>query len=304
MISDLQISPQRQPTAKPKAASIGVSPFLTESAYLEKSEVLDKFKTSLRGLTKTEAEKRLIEHGPNAVALEKQRGWLWRLFKATRNLLVILLGILATVSFATGDFSGGTVMTLMLILGVALRFVQESRGDAAAANLKAMISVTATVVRDGREEEIPLQQLVPGDIVKLCAGDMVPADVRLVASRDLFVAQAALTGESLPVEKLDARESRKGISPLEFANICFLGTSVESGAATAVIVTTGAQTYFGSMGGSMTRAPVLTSFDKGVQGFTWRMIRFMVVMVPMVFIINGLTKHDWREAFFFSIAVA
>src|SRR5260221_9054239 len=108
MISNLQISPKHQPTAKPKAASIGVSPFLTESAYLENSEVLDKFKTSLRGLTKTEAEKRLIKHGPNAVALETQRGWLWRLFKATRNFLGILFGIPTTLSFPTGEFIART----------------------------------------------------------------------------------------------------------------------------------------------------------------------------------------------------
>jgi len=183
--------------------------------------------------------------------MEKQRGWLWRLFQAARNLLVILLAILATVSFETGDLGGGTVMTLMLILGVGLRFVQESRADAAAAKLKAMISVTAAVVREGREEEIPLKQLVPGDIVKLGAGDMVPADVRLIASRDLFVAQATLTGESLPVEKLDARESRKGISPLELANVCLLGTSVESGSATAVVAATGGQTYFERMANSI-----------------------------------------------------
>src|ERR1700732_135237 len=304
MISDLQISPQRQPTAKPKAASIGVSPFLTESAYLEKSEVLDKFKTSLRGLTKTEAEKRLIEHGPNAVALEKQRGWLWRLFQATRHLLGIFLAILATVSFATGDFSGGTVRTLMLILGVALRFVQESRADAAAAKLKAMISVTAAVVRDGQEEEIPLKQLVPGDVINLCAGDMVPADVRLVASRDLFVAQAALTGESLPTEKSDARELREGVSPLELANVCSLGTSVESGSATAVVAATGGQTYFGRMASSILGPEIATSFDRGLKRFTVLMIQFILVMVPLVFLLNGFTKHNWQEAFFFSIAVA
>jgi len=156
---------------------------------------------------------------------------------------VILLGILAALSFATGDWSGGTVMMLILILWVVLRFVQESRADAAAAKLKAMISVTATVLRDGQETEILLQQLVPGDIVKLCAGDMIPADVRLVASRELYVAQAALTGESLPVEKLDARESREGILPLELSNVFFLGTSVESGSATAVVAATGGQTY-------------------------------------------------------------
>ena len=195
-------------------------------------------------------------------------------------------------------------MTLMLTLGVALRFVQESRADAAAAKLKAMISVTAAVVREGREEEIPLKQLVPGDIVKLCAGDMVPADVRLVASRDLFVAQAALTGESLPVEKLDARELREGISPLELANVCLLGTSVESGSATAVVAATGGQTYFGRMASSIIGPEVKTSFDKGMQRFTVLMIQFILVMVPLVFLINGFTKHNWQEAFFFSIAVA
>ena len=141
-------------------------------------------------------------------------------------------------------------------------------------------------------------------LVKLAAGDMIPADVRLIAAKDLFIAQATLTGESLPVEKLDTRETRTGIAPLELENICFLGTSVESGAATAVILATGSQTYFGSMAESMTREPEPTSFDKGMRQFTWLMIRFMMVMVPLVFLINGFTKHDWREAFFFSIAVA
>src|SRR5260370_41236864 len=210
----------------------------------------------------------MIEYGPNAVAMEKQRGWLWRLFKATRNLLVILLAILATVSFATGDFSGGTVMTLMLMLGVALRFVQESRADAAAAKLKAMISVTAAVVRDGREEEIPLKELVPGDVINLCAGNMIPADIRLIASRDLFVAQAALTGESLPVEKLDARELREGVSPLELANVCFLGTSVESGSATAVVVATGDQTYFGRMASSIIGPRLTANLYRGLPPLT------------------------------------
>jgi len=207
MISNLQKPKQQRTAPNAKATSIGVSPLLTELAYAEPTEIFTHLKTSANGLSRAVAEARMVEYGPNAVAMEKQRGWVWRLFKATRNLLVILLAILAAVSFATGDFSGGTVMTLMLVLGVALRFVQESRADAAAAKLKAMISVTATVVREGREEEIPLKQLVPGDIVKLCAGDMVPADVRLVASRDLFVAQAALTGESLPMEKASLRWS-------------------------------------------------------------------------------------------------
>jgi P-type Mg2+ transporter len=304
MISNLQRPPHQRTAAKPKTHSIGVSPILTELAHLEKADVFTKLKTSLDGLSRTEAEARGIEYGPNAVATEKRGGWLWRLFKASRNLLVILLAILATVSFATGDISGGTVMTLMLVLGVVLRFVQESRADAAAAKLKAMISVTAAVVRDGQEEEIPLNQLVPGDIVKLCAGDMVPADLRLVASRDLFVAQSALTGESLPTEKYETPESREGVAPLELANVCFLGTSVESGSATAVVAATGGQTYFGRMASSIIGEEVTTSFDQGMNRFTVLMIQFILVMVPLVFLINGLTKHHWGEAFFFSIAVA
>src|SRR5450432_473483 len=223
--------------AKPVGKSIHFSPILAEASPLPKGAVFSRMKSAPEGLSEDEASSRLAEVGPNVVAVSKHRGWPWRLLTATRNPLVILLIVLATISFATNDLNGGTVMTLMVILGVLLRFVQETRADAAAEKLKAMISVTATVVRAGKEAEIPLRQLVPGDVVKLAAGDMIPADVRLVASKDLFITQATLTGESLPVEKLDTRQlsdGRAGISPLELANICFLGTSVESGAATAV----------------------------------------------------------------------
>jgi P-type Mg2+ transporter len=304
MLPNLQQSPHPRTTTKPKRNSIRASSILAELARFEIREVFATLKTSQNGLTQADAQQRLVEHGPNVVAAEKRRGWLWRLFRATRNLLVILLIVLATISFATGDFRAGTMMMLMVILGVALRFVQESRADAAAAKLKAMISVTAAVMRDGQMEEIQLGELVPGDIVQLCAGDMIPADVRLISSKDLFVAQAALTGESLPVEKLETPEGRENISPLEFTNICFLGTSVESGSATAVVVETGAKTYFGSMASSITGQETETSFDKGVHRFTLLMIQFMIVMVPLVFLINGLTKQNWREAFFFSLAVA
>ena len=289
---------------KPAERSIHFSPILAAVAYLEKGEVFSRMKTSLAGLSEAEAAVRWAEVGPNVVAANKHRSWPWRLFIAMRNPLVILLGTLAVISFATGDTRAGSVIMLMVILGVLLRFVQETRANVAAEKLNAMISVTSTVVRGGKEEEIPLKQLVPGDMVKLSAGDMIPADVRLIAAKDLFITQSTLTGESLPVEKIDARETRTDIMPLELGNICFLGTSVESGAATAVILATGAQTYFGSMAGSMVGDLKLTSFDKGMQRFTWLMIHFMMVMVPLVFLINGFTKHNWHEAFFFSIAVA
>ncbi len=296
--------PKLASSAKAADKSIHFSPVLAEMARLETGDVFSRMKSSPEGLSEAAAASLLAEVGPNVVAAGTHRGWLWRLFNAARNPLVVLLVVLAVISFSTGDVRAGTVMALMVVIGVLLRFVQEARADAAAEQLKAMINVTAAVVRGGKEEEIPLKQLVPGDVVELSAGDMIPADVRLILANDLFISQGTLTGESMPVEKVAKRESREDVSPLEFANICFLGTSVESGAATAVVVATGAQTYFGSMAGSMTGDPEPTSFDKGVQQFTWLMIRFIMVMVPLVFLVNGLTKHNWHEAFFFSIAVA
>ncbi len=295
-----------RPALAPAAAdrSIHFAPIIEEVARLEIEAVLAKLQSHANGLAESEALRRSVLSGPNVVADSNRRHWSWRLLRSMRNPLVMLLMALASISFATGDVRAGSVMTLMVALGVLLRFVQELRAGNAAEQLSAMISVTATVVRAGVERELPLRELVPGDVVRLSSGDMIPADVRLIAAKDLFITQGSLTGESLPVEKFSACEARPDIEPLEFSNICYLGTSVESGAATAVIVATGAHTYFGSMAHSVTAEAPPTSFDKGMQAFTWLMIRFMMVMVPLVFLINGFTKHDWREAFFFSIAVA
>ena len=281
-----------------------VAEMVHDSATKSTEDILLRLKTSPQGLTEEEAAERLEVFGPNEVAYEKKEGWLHRLYVSARNPLVILLTLLATVSFATGDFRAGTVMLLMVFLGLSLRFIQESKADNAAAKLKAMITVTATVVRDGKTREIPLRELVPGDIVKLSAGDMIPGDVRLLSAKDLHVIQATLTGESLPVEKTDGVDLRGNVSSIERTNLCFLGTSVESGSATAVIVAAGVQTYFGKVARSLTGRQAETAFDRGVKKFTWLMMRFMIVMVPLVFVINGITKHDWHEAFFFSLAVA
>ena len=277
---------------------------LDEAADASANEVFELLDTSDAGLSEDEAATRLEEYGPNEVAYEEKEGWLQRIWVAARNPLVILLTVLAILSYSTGDFAAGTIMMLMVVLGMSLRFVQETRADNAAAKLKAMITVTATVVRDGKAREMPLRDLVPGDVVKLSAGDMVPGDVRLISAKDLFVIQATLTGESLPVEKNDAPDKRKSASSLERTNLCFLGTSVESGSATAVIVATGTQTYFGKVARSIAGRQVETAFDKGVKKFTWLMIRFMTVMVPLVFLINAITKHNFKEAFFFALAVA
>ena len=282
---------------------------IRDAAMQEISAVLQQLNTSPSGLSEAEAAARLAKYGANEVAQEKQHGWLQRLWIASRNPLVILLTILAIITFATAggtsDYVTGSIMLAMVLLALSLRLIQETKADNAAAKLKAMIKVTATVLRDGQPKEIPLKELVPGDVVKLSAGDMIPGDVRLIAAKDLFVIQSTLTGESLPVEKTDPRDSRQNISIIECSSLCFLGTSVESGAATAVVVATGAQTYFGKMASSLAGQQVDTAFDKGVKKFTWLMIGFMVVMSPMVFFINGFTKHSWgKDTFLFALAIA
>jgi P-type Mg2+ transporter len=289
---------------KAKDNKICVSPAVLAAASKDEEDLFQFLRTAPGGLTQSEAEERTRTNGPNEVAPERRQGGVMRLLKIIRNPLVILLGALSTISFATGDARAGTVMAGMVALSVALRFWQEARADAAAAKLKAMIHVTATVFRDGNAKEMPLRDLVEGDIIKLSAGDMIPGDVRVISSKDLFVSQGTLTGESLPVEKFHDPESKAVTSPTELKNICFMGTSVQSGAATAVVVVTGLRTYLGSMADSITAEAPPTSFDRGLSRFTWLMIRFMAVMVPLVFFINGFSKHDWKSAFFFAMAVA
>ena len=301
--------PHPDPPAIPKKAknqNIRVSPTVLDAAGKDGDELLQSLRTAPAGLTQTEAEERARTTGPNEVAQERQQGWFLRLMKIIRNPLVVLLATLSAVSFSTGDARAGTVMAGMVVLSVALRFIQEARADSAAAKLKAMIHVTATVIRDGGAKEMPLRDLVPGDVIKLSAGDMIPGDVRVLSCKDLFVSQGSLTGESLPVEKFHDPETKTEVStsPTEIKNTCFMGTSVQSGTAAAVVVTTGVHTYLGSMAGSITEAQAPTSFDRGLSGFTWLMIRLMAVMVPLVFLINGFTKHDWKSAFFFAMAVA
>ena len=281
-----------------------VSDQLLEKARADTETVLRVLVSRLDGLSQAEADSRLKQYGLNEIAREKRQSALMRLLSNVKNPLVLLLAALGVLSFLTGDLRATAVIFVMVVLGVVLRFFQEMRADNAAEKLKAMVSNTATLVRDGREAEVPLKMLVPGDIIRLAAGDMVPADVRVLSAKDLFLNQAALTGESLPVERKADATSADIQNPLELPNICFLGSNVESGSATAVVLHTGDKTYFGSLAASIVGQRQLTSFDKGVNRFTWLMICFIAVMVPAVFLINGLSKHNWLEAFLFAMAVA
>ncbi|HXP50383.1 MAG TPA: magnesium-translocating P-type ATPase, partial [Bacteroidia bacterium] len=214
--------------------------------------------------------------------------------------------VIRPVNPADRDYSTVVLVISMVLLSTIIRFWQEFRSNVAAEELKRMVKTTATVMRQNAgKKEVDIKELVPGDMIFLTAGDMIPGDCRVIYSKDLFVSQAMLTGEALPVEKKDsAIEEADKKQPLELENICFMGTNVVSGAAVGIVVTTGAQTLFGSISKSLTGKRPETSFDKGVNSVAWLLVKFMLVMVPLVFVVNGLTKHDWTEALLFAIAIA
>jgi Mg2+-importing ATPase len=282
---------------------------LTAAGTAPVDTVLRQFDSRMEGLAEERAEQYLQQYGGNAIAMELHGGVLRELWQRARNPLNFLLIALALLSLAIGDPRAALIILLMIVLSVSLAFVQEHRANRAADRLKAMVHTTATVARvdaGGRTQlrEVPIQHLVPGDIVHLAAGDMIPADLRLLTAKDLFVNQAALTGESLPVEKFADPADAQADSPSKLTSICFLGTHVISGTATALVVATGAGTCFGTIADSILTEREHTSFELGINRFSLLMLRFVVVMAPLVFLINGLTKGSWLEALLFACAVA
>lgn len=264
--------------------------------------LLARLGTRTQGLTDAEAASRLATVGPNTIARERPPSLMRELLGRARNPLNALLATLAFISWATGDVRAAVMILTMISLSVGLAFVQEHRSNRAAAALRAMVRTTVSVRRAERDMEIPLETLVPGDIVRLSAGDLVPGDLRVLTARDLHVNQSSLTGESLPCEK--STTAAAGESPFDASNLLFMGSNVLSGTATCVVLATGPATYFGRLSDDMVGAREQTEFDRGITRFTWLMIRFILVMVPAVFVINGVTKGDWLEALLFALAVA
>jgi P-type Mg2+ transporter len=281
----------------------------------EEAGIWPRLRTSPNGLEATEAQARLASVGPNVITREGRPSVLRELWGRAKNPLNALLLSLATVSYFLGDIRAAIVIAIMVILAITTAFVQEHRSNDAAAKLRAMVKTTASVKRRGARpdagenqsngfSEISMERLVPGDIVRLSAGDMIPADLRLLSIKDLFINQSALTGEAMPSEKSVLANAGEIADPFDLPNLCFMGGSVVSGFGTGVIVHTGTKTYFGQLADKIAGQRELTSFDKGVNRFTWLMIRFILVMVPAVLLINGLTKGDWLEALLFAVAVA
>lgn len=280
---------------------------LLEFARRPGPAVLESLGSCLDGLDDEQIERLQQQYGPNVVGGAVVAPWYAEVARRLANPLNLLLLALAAVSFLTSDLLGAGIMTTMVAVAVLVGYVQESKSSRAVAALRSMVSNTTLVRRPkltGGRSEIPIEQLVPGDIVQLAAGDMIPADLRLLAAKDLFVNQSSLTGESMPVEKF-AEADEGAVAAMEARNLCFMGSNVLSGSALGVVLATGAVTAFGALASSLAtpRAPS-TSFDRGLRRFVGLMLRFIAVMVPLVFLVNGALKHDWLEALMFSIAVA
>ncbi|MER2226802.1 MAG: magnesium-translocating P-type ATPase [Carnobacterium sp.] len=280
---------------------------LKELGYLKEEAVLKQLKSNASGLSNQEAKKRLEEFGLNEVAAQKPVSWYQLVFQAFKDPFIYVLTLLLVVSAATKDFEASIVMAMMILFSAGLHFIQEYRSQKASLALKELIETTCAVTRDGVTKEIPIDEVVPGDIVTLSTGDLIPADSRLIWAKDLFVNQSSMTGESMPIEKLASLKKEKEISQLtalDLPNLLFMGTDVLSGQGKVVVVKTGEDTLFGDIAAQSSKSRGETSFDRGVKNVSKLLIRFMLVMVPIVFLINGISKGDWSEAFFFSIAVA
>ena len=298
---------RRPPNVPEGSAASGKA--LGEVARLSPDDTLQRLSSTAGGLTPDQVEERLRSVGRNQVAHQARHTILGELVGRSINPLNLLLLSLATASYFLGDQRAAIVIAVMVVLSISLSFIQEHRSNNAADKLQRMVSITATVRRQVGVEahdhvDVPIEQLVPGDIVLLSAGDMIPADLRLISAKDLFINQSTLTGEAMPLEKVAAGHVGTAETPFDLPNICFMGSAVVSGIGCGVVVLTGPRTAFGLVASAIAKQRVLTSFDKGITRFTWVMLGFILVMAPLVFVINGLTKGNWLEALLFAVAVA
>jgi P-type Mg2+ transporter len=294
---------------------LAISTQLLEVSQCDAAGALATLGSTDAGLDEAEAARRLKRFGLNQIAQEHRTGVIHELINRTKNPLNALLLTLAVISYFLGDARAAIVIATMVLLSIGTAFLQEHRSNQAAAKLRALVKTRASVKRRGLSPvsqlsnvegfvEVPLEEIVPGDLVALSAGDMIPADLRVLSAKDLYVNQSALTGEAMPVEK-SARPAAEAVAnPFELPNICFMGCNVVSGYATGLIVKTGGSSYFGQLADRIAGQRIQTSFEKGVDRFTWLMIRFILVLVPSVLLINGISKGDWLEALLFALAVA
>ena len=284
------------------------------SSKQDEMGILKKYNTSYSGYEESKVELMREEYGKNEITHQKGDSLLKRLVEAFINPFTIILLALAIISFITDivivdpsekDATSVIIVTSMVLVSGILRFVQETKSNKAAEKLSEMVKTTISVERKGvGAKEIPINEIVVGDIIHLAAGDMIPADVRILKAKDLFVSQSSLTGESEPIEKVDTIIIGDSKNPIELNNLAFMGSNVISGSAIAIVINVGGDTIFGSMAKQLVGKKVTTSFEKGVNSVSWVLIRFMLVMVPFVLFMNGFTKGNWMDAFLFALSVA
>ena len=305
---------ETQKTLTKTARHAEVRDRLAFAAAGETEELFARLGTAPEGLTEALVEDNRDRYGDNTITRGRKVSLQKRIAKAFINpFTAILFGLAAVSAFTDIIFAGPgeanpvtvIIITTMVLVSGVLRFVQETRSGHAAENLLKMIKTTTSVQRrETGNQELPLEDVVVGDIVHLAAGDMIPADLRIIHAKDLFVSQSALTGESVAVEK-NANAAHGGHGDLtDIPNLAFMGANVVSGSASGVVVATGDDTIFGEMAKTISVKPVQTSFEKGVNSVSWLLIRFMLVMVPIVLFVNGFTKGDWLEASLFALSVA
>ncbi|NMA12199.1 MAG: magnesium-translocating P-type ATPase [Chloroflexi bacterium] len=280
-------------------------------AFLPAEELFHSFASSTSGLELSEAERRLKKYGKNEITSGKENTVFHRLRAAIVNPFNVILFVIAIVTYVTdvvisqkADYLTVNIILILIFVSSMVAFIQAERSHSATEKLSHLIINTADVLRDGAFVNIPMEEVVPGDIVQLSAGDMLPADLRFLTTKDTFISQAALTGESNPVEKFCKIPEDKNSPLTDLQNIGFMGSDMISGSATALALTTGNNTYFGSMATSLTGDQAKTSFERGVNSVSRLLIRMMVVMLLIVFLINGLIKQDWSSSLLFAISIA
>jgi P-type Mg2+ transporter len=278
-----------------------------EVLTLPPSDVLSRLETSTAGLNSEEASRRLALYGTNELAHKQKRTGIISFLLHFKSPLIIILLIAASIAGALGDSTNFTIIFVIVIISVSIDHYQESKAENAAELLKEKVSTTTTVLRDNTKQEMKLSQIVPGDIIFLSAGDIAPADARIVTAKDFFINQSSLTGESFPVEKtanpLTSVNVQNG-SITEWNNYLFMGTSVVSGSSTAVVVKTGGMTEYGKIAKRLVAKPPETEFERGIKGFSYLIMQITFVLIIFVFLVNALFKHGLVESLLFAAALA
>jgi len=284
---------------------------LRSYAFLPVNELYTAVSSASSGITAEQAAKLQNEHGKNIITTGKSNTVWSRLRDALVNAFNLVLIVIAVITLFTDvidsqtpDYTTIIIIVSLIALSSLVAFVQSQRSNSAAEKLSKMISNKADVLRDGKDLEVSMDEIVPGDIVKLSSGDMIPADIRFLTAKDAFVAQAALTGESNPVEKYSEIQNAPEDALTDLSNIGFMGTNIISGSATAIVLATGNDTFIGSMAKSISGKREKTSFERGVDSVSKLLIRIMLIMVPVILLINGVTKGDWGNALLFSVTIA